>query len=105
MTGEELKKLIVDKGFVLNDLAKELGITPQLLNRRLSVKAVKLDFIEKVEAALNIKLMEKPQADDGMMSAFIRLLQKKDEQIDRLIRLLEEERAKNNNDYQKENVG
>lgn len=92
MTGENLKQILLDKGYKLADLAKALDISPQALNGRLSVKAVKLDFIKEIEDALNINITDDNNRNSDY-SELIRLLQKKDEQIDRLISLLEKERS------------
>lgn len=101
-----IKKIIVDRGYKLADLAKDLGISPQALNRRLSVKYVKIDFVKDIEAALKISLLNNTQSDvpNDTMSALLKLLQKKDEQIDRLIELLEKDRD-GKPSVKKENVG
>lgn len=56
MTGFELKQILMDRGLKLNDVAQKLGLSPQALNRRLAVKSVKLDFVEKIEKSLGIDL-------------------------------------------------
>lgn len=56
MTGAELKQLLVDRGLRLNDVAQRLGLSPQAFSRRLAVKSVKIDFVEKIEKTLGIEL-------------------------------------------------
>ena len=107
MSGEELKKIIVDKGFKLANLAQLLGITPQALNRRLSVKAVKIDFVKEIEKALKVNLSDCSNETDfnDTTTTLLRLLQKKDEQIDRLINLLENRNNIEDMPSEKANVG
>lgn len=110
MSGEELRAILKKTGVGITDIAKMLGVPQQNLSQALNAKDVKTGLIESLSKVLNQPLSffyenveYKPQKITT--EKLIELLQKKDEQIDRLIRLLEEERAKNNNGYQKENVG
>ncbi len=56
MTGAELKKLLMDRGIKLNDVALLLNLSPQAFSKRLAVKNVKLDFVERIEKVLGIEL-------------------------------------------------
>lgn len=56
MTGIELKEKLVGKGIVLANLANSLGMSPQVLNARLNVKNVKIDFLRDVEKVVGFKL-------------------------------------------------
>ncbi len=56
MSGEELKQILLSSGIKLNDVAERLELSPQALSRRLSVKNVKIDFVEKLENAIGIEI-------------------------------------------------
>ena len=88
MKGLELKDALAQKGVVFSDLAGKLGLTPQGLMHKFSVKNVKPEFIKQVEEALGFKVEPIPSVPSETQQ-LIDLLKKKDEQIDRLISLLE----------------
>ena len=46
MSGEQLNKMLKDSGYVLADIARMLGITPQALNQLLNAKDVKTGLLE-----------------------------------------------------------
>ena len=48
MTGNELRNILKANGVVLADLARNLGMSQQVLNSRLNVKNLKIDFINDV---------------------------------------------------------
>lgn len=54
MNGKELKELLLERGIVLADIARELEITPQSLNDRLRVKSVKTDFLKELAVITGI---------------------------------------------------
>lgn len=91
MTGHELRNKLLGKGIVFSELADALGISQQALSNRLNVKKLKIDFIQEVEKIVGFPIIEDttPHPSSGV-DALIGLLQKKDEQIDRLIALLEQ---------------
>ena len=91
MNGQELRNKLLGKGVVLSDLADQLGMSPQVLSARFNVKNLKLDFIREVEKIVGFPIIEDttPHPSSGV-DALIGLLQKKDEQMDRLIALLEQ---------------
>ena len=104
MTGNELRNILKGKGVVLTDLAAQLGMSQQVLNSRLSVKQLKADFIQKVEDIVGFNVTEAPAPSvPSSVDTLIGLLQKKDEQIDRLISLLEHKYG--SNEKEKQNVG
>jgi phage repressor protein C with HTH and peptisase S24 domain len=73
MSGNELRKLLLEKGYVLASIASRMGISPQDLNSKLNAKSLKLDFIDKLERAIGKTVDEladgkepisKPTGDD-----------------------------------------
>jgi transcriptional regulator with XRE-family HTH domain len=92
MNGQELRNKLLGKGVVLSDLADQLGMSPQVLSARFNVKNLKLDFIREVEKIVGFPIIEDTTAPHPLsgVDALIGLLQKKDEQMDRLIALLEQ---------------
>ncbi len=56
MTGEKLKRIIIEHGYSLSEAARRLSMTPQHLNQALSAADVKSGLLEKVSAALAIKI-------------------------------------------------
>ena len=90
MKGIELKETLMQRGVVLSDLAARLGITPQGLANKFMVKNIRPDFIRQVENAVGFSIAEMPNNNQQTsIDSLIGLLQKKDEQMDRLITLLE----------------
>ena len=88
MKGFELKEFLTSKGVILSELAVKLGMSPQGLKHRFEVKNVKPEFIKQIEEVVGFKI-EEPSPAGTETQQFIELLKKKDEQIDRLISLLE----------------
>ena len=88
MKGLELKEFLTSKGVILSELAVKLGMSPQGLKHRFEVKNVKPEFIKQIEEVVGFKI-EEPSPAGTETQQFIELLKKKDEQIDRLISLLE----------------
>ena len=107
MTGIELKQILRRTGKQLNEIAALINISPQALNQVLNSKDVKTGTIESLASALNLNIAEfyggdtvtathnslaikgngnNTNSDNG---AFISLLSKKDEQIDRLLTIIE----------------
>lgn len=52
MTGEELRNVIFSKGVKLKDIADRIGISPQALQGRLSVKNVRSEYATEIIQAL-----------------------------------------------------
>lgn len=52
MTGNEVKKILLDNGFVLSEIAEKIGITPQSLQARLGVKYFKPEYIQELNGIL-----------------------------------------------------
>lgn len=92
MSGHELRNKLLGKGIVLSELADALEISQQALSNRLNVKKLKLDFIQEVEKIVGFQIIEDNPSKQlpSSVDAMIGLLQKKDEQMDRLIALLEQ---------------
>jgi len=103
MKGLELKDALAQKGVVFSDLAGKLRLTPQGLMHKFSVKNVKPEFIKQIEEVVGFKV-EPISTIPSETQQLIDLLKKKDEQIDRLISLLE---RKDDSDVlqRKRNVG
>lgn len=109
MSGKELKDLLKAEGINLAELAKMLGYdSPQRLHSALNAEDVKSGLIEAIAEVTNksvvffYKNIPNAYATDNSVAVsgsgnsvnalsekFISLLQKKDEQLDRLISLLE----------------
>ncbi len=53
MSGKELKKILFDNGYKLNDLAYKLGILPQSLNSKLNASDIKTGFLEEIMGVIN----------------------------------------------------
>ena len=87
MKGFELKEYLVSKGVIFSDLAVKLGMSPQGLKHRFEVKNVKPEFVRQIEEAVGFKIEGTETITETQQ--FIELLKKKDEQIDRLLTLLE----------------
>ncbi len=100
MTGLELKAWLLVHGVKIQDLADSVGISQSAMSQRLSVKSIKTDFLEKIEDILGKKIEIEPfdEGGESMVTGFLELLQKKDEQMDRLISLLE---AREGGEHQK----
>lgn len=108
MSGEELKKKLVDTGISLTKISEMLGKTPQQLDQALNAKDVKTGLIEDLSRVLNVDISFFYGAGDKIVAVdnstafkgngntigagaekYIDLLTKKDEQIDRLLSIIE----------------
>lgn len=108
MKGIELKKILRDNGISISQLARVLDISQQNLNSALSADDVKSGTIEKVAFASGKPVSFFYGESPGSVSAsgdnstavagnnnrvnterFVNLLAKKDEQIDRLLSIIE----------------
>ena len=54
MKGEEVKKILEDDGYQLNELADKLNISPQNFNNWLGVQDIKTGILEKIAQAIKI---------------------------------------------------
>lgn len=108
MKGSELKKILQQEGVNLSDLAKKMGFeSDQRLHSALKAEDVKSGLIEKIANATNksvghfyqtniaiatnnsIAFNKVNENETNSNDRFIALLEKKDEQIDRLITIIE----------------
>jgi transcriptional regulator with XRE-family HTH domain len=108
MKGSELKKILQSEGVNLSELAKKLGFdSDQRLHSALKAEDVKSGLIEKIARATNKSVGHFYQTniaiatDNGVAynqineqelntnDRFIALLEKKDEQMDRLLTIIE----------------
>jgi transcriptional regulator with XRE-family HTH domain len=111
MTGEELKKRLKKTGLKQGEMAQLLGMpNPQALYQALKADDVKSGLIEDCCRKLGLSIVELYEGDDLIIASdnstafkgngntvntvngtdkFIELLNKKDEQIDRLLTIIE----------------
>ncbi len=101
MSGEEVRELLISSGFILKDIAKTIGVSPQTLDGRLRAKNMSINTLTEIENAINrpnffknttvieTSLNENIDLLLDIMSKQANSLIKKDEQMDRLITLLE----------------
>lgn len=109
MSGKELKEILREEGINLAELAKKLGFdNDQRLHSALKAEDVKSGLIESIAKATNksigffykdtsgavasdnsVAVSGTGNSVNSISERFIALLEKKDEQMDRLIGLLE----------------
>ena len=53
MTGKDVKTKLLASGYVLADIAKEMGIIPQTLNSLLQANDIKTGVLENIAKAIN----------------------------------------------------
>ena len=69
MTGNEVRSILLENGFVLAEVADKLGITAQTLNSRLNAKNFKNEDLTELSNILNVSFETKPVQDiDNLMS-------------------------------------
>ena len=82
MTGNEVRSILIEKGFVLAEIADKLGITAQTLNSRLNAK----NFKNELSSVLGISFETQPyQSIDNLMS----LIESQQRTIESLSRTIE----------------
>lgn len=109
MTGLEVKNKLKSCGIALNVVAKNMGITAQNLDEKLKVKNIKIGTIQKIAVAADkpldffienqVKTLSKepiPEYGISNIEKALKIIQQqadslavKDEQINRLITILE----------------
>ena len=107
MKGETVKEILKRNGIALNDLAERMGESPQNLQSMLRASDIKTGVLERIAEAINKSLYffyDETQTINGNNNTaiqgngnhinsetaeFLSLLRKKDEQIDRLISIIE----------------
>lgn len=107
MTGREVKEKLLSNGYILADIALKLNMSPQALNSKLSVKNAKIDLLEDLSHAIGVELsffngaskqtnVNGDNINGGSVTVnktenekLLELLKKKDEQIDRLLSIIE----------------
>ena len=86
MTGNEVRSILIEKGFVLAEIADKLGITAQTLNSRLNAKNFKNEYISELSSVLGISFETQPyQSIDNLMS----LIESQQRTIESLSRTIE----------------
>ncbi len=53
MSGDDVRKVLEENAFQLNEIAEKLNISPQNLNNWLNVKDIKVSTLEKIALAIN----------------------------------------------------
>lgn len=108
MSGEELKHIIERSGWRMKSIAERMGISAQQLNNMFSAADVKSGTLEKVAAILgvpvasfygdgstNVNQIKNNIGGDNIIElAQYDALRKRDEQIDRLLTIIEKMQAK-----------
>lgn len=110
MTGKELKQRLAEMGYSnINELAKALGENNQKLYASMSSPDVKTGLVESISKVLGVRVADfypndgtattandhsiavngSKNAVNTMSERFIGLLEKKDEQIDRMLGIIE----------------
>ena len=103
MTGKELKAIIERKGIRMNAVAEQLGITPQALNSLFNSPDIKSGTVEKIAKVLGVPVGElygddtkiishqevKDIGDNNNINLVFNSLRNRDEQIDRLLTIIE----------------
>ncbi len=103
MTGQQIRNIITSSGYTLADVAEKLGISAQSLNSRLNAKNFKKEYVTELETLLGISIDEHHENNDNVIVSkevweVIRSqsesLKTKDEQMDRLITIIEHQLKK-----------
>lgn len=101
MKGEDVKKILKANGVTQRDLAEKFGTTTQNISDRLGKEDITTGFLEGISAATGIPVstfypnhwhvMAYSQNQDSPIvpDSVIQLLAKKDEQIDRLLAIID----------------
>lgn len=87
MTGQQVKQILSENNVNLAKLASDLGISPQALNSRLKAETFKHAYLVEITQILKRDIFGISHQD---YSNLLSLLVKKDEQIDRLLSIIEE---------------
>lgn len=86
MTGNEVRSILIEKGFVLAEVADKLGITAQTLNSRLNAKNFKGEYISELSSVLNISFDTQPIQN---IDSFMSLIESQQRTIESLSRTIE----------------
>ncbi len=73
MTGSEVKKILLENGYVLSEIAEKIGITPQSLQARLGVKYFKPEYIDELNGIIGKNLFDSVSPDRGQAILDIRV--------------------------------
>lgn len=107
MTGKELKQILQRSGLRMNVLAERMGIVPQSLNSIFNSEDIKSGTLEKVsevlgvpvssfygEGVTNNQVNNTIGGDNNVSLNGYDALKKRDEQIDRLLTIIEKMQEK-----------
>lgn len=103
MNGKTVKEKLIKEGYVLADVAREMGTIPQNLQTLLSASDIKTGVLEKIAQAINKSIYfffdeeEKIESiEDATSTKYLEVikeqscqLNKYQEQIDRLLSIIE----------------
>ena len=64
MTGNEVKKILLENGYVLAEIAEKIGITPQSFQARLAVRFFKPEYLEQLNQILGKNLFDINETSD-----------------------------------------
>ncbi len=68
MSGDDVRKILEECDFQLNEIAEKLNISPQNLNNWLNVKDIKVSTLEKIAFAINKSIYFFFESDKGNIS-------------------------------------
>jgi transcriptional regulator with XRE-family HTH domain len=103
MTGQQIRNIITSYGYTLADVADKLGISAQNLNSRLNAKTFKKEYVTELENLLSVKIDENGSNNENVIVSNevweviknqSESLKIKDEQMDRLITIIEHQLKK-----------
>ena len=104
MRGEQVKNILIDKGYKLSHVAKKLNISPQDMHSKLKALDIKTGFLEDIMKAINKSIYFFYQTKmDSLSSPIVfepsenfntnsltREIIKKDKEIDQLERIIKD---------------
>ena len=68
MSGDDVRRILEENDFQLNEIAEKLNISPQNLNNWLNVKDIKVSTLEKIATAINKSIYFFFETDKGNVS-------------------------------------
>ena len=71
MTGNEVRNILIDKGFKLNEIADKLGVSAQTFNSRLNAKNFKKEYLIEISQMLDISFGN-TESDDNIYLSIIK---------------------------------
>ncbi len=84
MTGEDVKRILRDKGVSITELAEKLGTSPQNLGARFKVRYFKPEYLDEITQITGIQFIES-KSDNELLS----IIESQQRTIESLSRSLE----------------